>query len=243
MNESRLRIIAVHQELLGTYGDIGNAAVLAHRAKARGVSVEVVLARSDAPLPAGGDIYLFGGGEDSAQIASVDSLRAYDSSAALAGALSNGAALLAICAGLQILGEYFPGRDGERVSGLGLLPLHTVSGSRRLVGELALRSTRFAVPLTGFENHRGRTILADGVEPLGEVFLGTGNGAEGMRVDGILSGKVVGTYMHGPALARNPELADYLLTSVLGVLAPYNDLPAIALAAERRSAANSLASH
>lgn len=61
MSESRLRVIAVHQELLGTYGDIGNAAILAHRAKARGVSVEVLLARSDAPLPAGGDIYLFGG--------------------------------------------------------------------------------------------------------------------------------------------------------------------------------------
>jgi CobQ-like glutamine amidotransferase family enzyme len=84
MNESRLRIIAVHQELLGTYGDIGNAAVLAHRAKARGVNVEVLLARSDAPLPTSGDIYLFGGGEDSAQIASVESLRTHGGSEALA---------------------------------------------------------------------------------------------------------------------------------------------------------------
>ena len=242
MNESRLRIVAVHQELLGTYGDIGNAAVLTHRAKARGVNVEVVLARSDAPLPASGDIYLFGGGEDTAQTASVESLRAYDGSAALSSALSGGAALLAICAGFQILGEYFPGRNGECVSGLGLLPLHTISGDRRLVGELALHSTMFAVPLTGFENHRGRTILAEGVDPLGEVFLGTGNGADNLHVDGILLGKVIGTYMHGPALARNPELADYLLASVLGALAPYDDLPAMALAAERRSAANSLAS-
>lgn len=242
MNESRLRIIAVHQELLGTYGDIGNAAVLAHRAKARGVSVDVVHARSDAPLPASGDIYLFGGGEDSAQIASVESLQTHDGAASLASALGNGAALLAICAGLQILGEYFPGRDGERVSGLGLLPLHTTAGDKRLVGELAMRSPCFPVPLTGFENHRGRTILADGVEPLGEVFLGTGNGAEDGRADGILLGKVVGTYMHGPALARNPELADHILTAVLGTLAPYDDLPALALAAERRGAAISLAS-
>lgn len=148
---------------------------------------------------------------------------------------------MAICAGLQILGEYFPGRDGERVEGLGLLPLHTISGSKRLVGELALRSSRFVAPLTGFENHRGRTILAQGVEPLGDVFLGTGNGAADRRVDGIVQGKVIGTYMHGPALARNPELADYLLASVLGALAPYDDLPAEVFAAERRSAANSLA--
>jgi CobQ-like glutamine amidotransferase family enzyme len=242
MNESKLRIVAVHQELLGTYGDIGNAQVLAHRAKARGVSVEVVLARSDAPIPMSGDIYLFGGGEDSAQIASVESLRAHAGSKGLESALSNGAALLAICAGLQILGEHFPGANGERVNGIGLLPLHTVAGDRRLVGELAMRSTSFSVTLTGFENHRGRTILADDSEPLGEVFLGTGNGDPDRRIDGILFGKVVGTYMHGPALARNPELADYLLASVLGALPAYDDPPAISLAAERRSAAVSLTS-
>jgi CobQ-like glutamine amidotransferase family enzyme len=242
MNESKLRIVAVHQELLGTYGDIGNAAVLVHRAKARGVSVDLVLARSDAPIPTSGDIYLFGGGEDSAQIASVESLRAHAGSKCLESALSNGAALLAICAGLQILGEYFPGVNGERVNGISLLPLHTVAGDRRLVGELAMRSTSFPVTLTGFENHRGRTILADDAGPLGEVFLGTGNGDANRRIDGILFGKVVGTYMHGPALARNPELADYLLASVLGALAPYDDPPANSLAAERRSAAISLSS-
>lgn len=241
MSESRLRIVAVHQELLGTYGDIGNAEVLAHRARARGVSVEIVLARSDAPLPNSGDIYLFGGGEDSAQTASADSLVANSGATALASALDNGAALLAICAGLQILGEYFPGSNGGQVNGIALLPLHTVAGDKRLVGELALRSKYFDEPLTGFENHRGRTILADGVEPLGEVFLGTGNGAPGLLADGIIYGKVVGSYMHGPALARNPELADYLLTSVLGALSPYDDLPASALAAERRRAANLLA--
>ena len=242
MNESKLRIIAVHQELLGTYGDIGNAAILAHRARARGVSVEIVLARSDAPIPSGGDIYLFGGGEDSAQIASVDSLRKYGGESSLTTALSNGAALLAICAGLQILGEHFPGSGGVRVGGLNLLPLHTISGEKRLVGELAIRSARFSVPLTGFENHRGRTILDEDAEALGEVFLGTGNGAEGRHVDGIVFGKTIGSYLHGPALARNPELADQLLVSVLGALAPYEDLPAVALAAERRSVAKSLAS-
>ena len=242
MSESSLRIVAVHQELLGTYGDVGNAAILAHRARARGFNAEIVLARSDAPVPSSGDIYLFGGGEDSAQIASVESLRIYGGESALNGALTNGAALLAICAGLQILGEHFPGSKGERVDGLNILPLHTISGDRRLVGELAIRSERFSVPLTGFENHRGRTILHQHAEPLGEVFLGSGNGADDRQVDGIIFGKIIGTYMHGPALARNPELADHILASVLGTLAPYEDLPAIALAAERRSVANALAS-
>jgi len=242
MSESRLRIVAVHQELLGTYGDIGNAKVLSHRAMARGIQVEVILARSDAPLPASGDIYLFGGGEDSAQIASVNSLRTHGGATALANALDNGAALLAICAGLQILGEYFPGSEREQVSGIGLLPLHSVPGDKRLVGELALNSTEFSKPLTGFENHRGRTVLADGVKPLGDVFLGTGNGGGDSKVDGILFGKVVGSYMHGPALARNPELADHLLSLILGGLAPYEDQSAAALAAERRTAAKLLAS-
>ena len=242
MNESKLRIVAVHQELLGTYGDIGNAAILVHRARARGVSAEIVLARSDAPLPSGGDIYLFGGGEDSAQIASVESLRVYRGELSLTTALSNGAALLAVCAGLQILGQYFPGSGGERVEGLNLLPLHTISGKRRLVGELAMRSDRFSVSLTGFENHRGCTVLDEEAEALGEVFLGVGNGDEDRHVDGIIFGKTIGTYMHGPVLARNPELADHLLVSVLGALAPYEDLPATALATERRRVANALAS-
>ncbi|HUW78731.1 MAG TPA: glutamine amidotransferase [Candidatus Nanopelagicaceae bacterium] len=240
MSESSLRIIAVHQELLGTYGDIGNASVLAHRARARGVPVDVCLARSDAPIPTGGDIYLFGGGEDTAQIASVDSLRRYSGLQAIGTALSDGAALLAICAGFQILGDFFPGAAGETVKGIGLLPLHTVAGAKRLVGELAMHSSRFSVPLTGFENHRGCTILAADAQPLGEVFLGTGNGGQVRRTDGIVFGKVIGTYMHGPALARNPELADYLLESVLGVLAAYDDPPATALAVERRSKARAM---
>jgi len=241
MNESALRIVAVHQELLGTYGDIGNAAALAHRARARGVSVEVFMARSDLPVPSGGDIYLFGGGEDSAQMTSVESLRSHAGAATLQSALDSGASLLAICAGLQILGDHFPGSDGETVRGLGMLPLHTIAGDERLVGELALRSTRFAVPLTGFENHRGRTILENGVEALGEVFLGNGNGAPDQRVDGIVFGNVIGTYMHGPALARNPELADHVLAAVLGALAPYEDVAAQELADERRAAAISMA--
>lgn len=237
MNESALRIVVVHQELLGTYGDIGNAAVLAHRARARGVSAEVFMAQSDSPVPDGGDIYLFGGGEDSAQMASVESLRSHAGAATLQRALNNGAALLAICAGLQILGDRFPGSAGETVRGLGMLPLHTIPGDKRLVGELAMHSTRFAVPLTGFENHRGRTILENEAEALGEVFLGNGNGAQDRRVDGVVFGNVIGTYMHGPALARNPELADHILTAVLGTLAPYDDPPAQKFANERRSAA------
>ncbi len=236
---SPLQIVVIHPELLGTYGDFGNARVLAHRAQVRGISAEIICTPHDQSLPATGDIYLLGGGEDRAQIASVDALRS--SVGILSGALARGAQLFAVCAGLQILGESFPGVTGEIISGLGIVPVLSRPGSDRIVGEVLVRSELFDEPLTGFENHRGRTDLR-GVDPLGRVLVGGGNGGGAIeqrdRVDGFLAGNIVATYLHGPALVRNPHLADHLLARVVGALPLLPDGEEIAdrLAAERRGA-------
>jgi len=73
--------------------------------------------------------------------------------------------------------------------------------------------------LTGFENHRGGTVLGPSAQPLAKVISGAGNRA-GDGIDGAVQGSVVATYLHGPCLARNPELADHLLSKVVGELAP-----------------------
>lgn len=237
MSDSRLRIIVIHPELLGTYGDGGNALVLAHRAKARGIQSEILQISHEEIIPDSGDIYLIGGGEDRAQTTSAEAL--IKNRASLSRALNNGARIFAVCAGFQLLGEEFPGSDGM-VKGVELLPITSRPAApheKRIVGEIAVQSDLLGVLLTGFENHRGRTILR-GVPPLGFTKLGVGNGDEGVAVDGAIYEGIVATYMHGPALARNPELADYLLGSGL---APFDEAIAADFALERRNNARKLA--
>jgi lipid II isoglutaminyl synthase (glutamine-hydrolysing) len=215
---SFLRIVWIYPDLLSTYGDRGNVLVLERRARLRGIPVEVVLVNSDQAVPPDGDIYLMGGGEDLPQILATNRLRA---DGGLAAAAERGAVVFAVCAGYQILGHEFGGAEGEPVGGLGLLDIRSGRGDRRGVGEI-LADTDPALPvgrLTGFENHQGVTVLGPGARPLARVSSGVGNGD---GTEGAYAGRVLGTYLHGPALVRNPALADLLLTWAVG---PLRQLP------------------
>ena len=139
---SALRVVVVHPDLLGTYGDGGNGQVLAGRAVWRDIPVELVYALSDVPLPAGADVYCLGGGEDGPQVQSAERLR----DGVLAAAVDAGAVVLAVCAGYQVIGRSFPGADGRPHPGVGLLDVVTVKGfGRRAVGELAAEPFRDSV--------------------------------------------------------------------------------------------------
>jgi lipid II isoglutaminyl synthase (glutamine-hydrolysing) len=213
---SRLRLIWVYPDLLSTYGDRGNLLVLRRRASLRGIDVDATEINADQPVPAQGDIYLLGGGEDLPQILAANRLRA---DGGLATAASLGSVVFAVCAGYQVIGHQFGGVEGEPVRGLGLLDISSGRGQRRGVGELVADvEPELGVPrLTGFENHQGVTHIGPGARPLARVSKGVGNGD---GTEGAFAGKVLGTYMHGPALARNPGLADLLLTWAVGPLAP-----------------------
>ena len=225
-----LEIIRIHNELLGTYGDRGNADVLVFRAGLRKIKAKVIDISYLDPLPKSGDIYLLGGAEDAAQLLSLTALR---KGSKLAHAANKGAVVLAICAGFQIIGSSYSTRDQENV-GLGLLDVATTPGEARLVGDIAVNSSLFTVPMTGFENHSSVTTLGAGVEPFGTVISGNGNGVAGL--DGAISNNIFGTYLHGPILARNPEFADLLLERALGESLPsVNDELADHYARWRRS--------
>ena len=228
-----LTVVRLYHDLLGTYGDQGNAEILVHRAKARGVEVELVEVEPGHVIPRSGDIYLLGGGEDGPQIAA---LKMLEDDGGLNYAAAGGATVLAICAGFQIIGATLPGPSGSLISGLGLIDAHTIyDSSPRSVGELVIQPNRGGLPLlTGFENHQGLTRLGSDVPALGSVKTGVGNGFDG--VEGVWHGNVFGSYMHGPALARNPELADAVLQCAVGPLRPFKDQFADDLAAERRLA-------
>jgi lipid II isoglutaminyl synthase (glutamine-hydrolysing) len=211
---SALRLIWVYPDLLSTYGDRGNLLVLSRRARLRGIEVEAVEVNSDQPVPLQGDIYLLGGGEDLPQILAARRLRADGGLAAAAG---QGSVVFAVCAGYQVIGHEFGGVEGEPVDGLGLMDIRSGRGERRGVGEIVADvDPALGLPkLTGFENHQGITRLGAGARPLARLSLGVGNGD---GTEGAYAGKVVGTYLHGPALARNPGLADLLLSWVVGQL-------------------------
>ncbi|MGH9110002.1 MAG: type 1 glutamine amidotransferase [Acidimicrobiales bacterium] len=229
-----LVVAIVHPDLLGTYGDGGNGVVLARRAAWRGVDVELVDAPSGSPLPTA-DIYTLGGGEDGPQGRSAAAL--IDDGTILR-AHGHGAVVLAVCAGYQICGRTFPDAGGRLRDGLGLLDVTTTRGAgRRAVGELlAEPSLPGCPPLTGFENHAGITALGPRARPLGKVVTGVGNGT-GDGTEGAVTERVVGTYLHGPVLARNPGLADLLLGWAVGsALAPLDDSQEEALRNERMAA-------
>lgn len=209
-------IVHLLPELLGTYGDRGNVEILSWRLRAREVVHEVVTVGVGDSIPTSADLYILGGGEDDAQIAALEILGKKN---ALGSALKNGAHIFAVCAGFQILGTQFPASRDRTVQGLGLVGIETVSARHRSVGELLSRPTVPMKMLTGFENHGGQTRFLDVLQPLGQVVSGIGNG-QGSNVDGLVTSQIVATYMHGPAFARNPELADWILGRKIGALSP-----------------------
>jgi CobQ-like glutamine amidotransferase family enzyme len=208
---STLRIVWLYPDLLSTYGDRGNLLVLAHRARARGIDVEPMQVRSDQRIPHTADMYLIGGGEDGPQAVAAERLL---DDGAVGRAAEAGKPILAICAGYQLLGESFYA-NGRAYPGLNILDLRSDRGPSRAVGEIAGESApQLGLgPITGFENHGGRTHLGEAVQPLARVTAGIGNDG---GTEGAWAGHVIGTYMHGPALARNPRLADLLLAWAIG---------------------------
>ncbi|HEX6968511.1 MAG TPA: glutamine amidotransferase [Micromonosporaceae bacterium] len=232
-SESALRIVWLYPDLLSTYGDRGNLLILTWRARARGIPVEALEVRSDQPLPQTADIYLLGGGEDGPQALAAQRLI---TDGGLTRAVAQGSVVFAVCAGYQLLGRSFVAK-GTRYAGLELLDLYSDRGPSRAVGELAgtIDPRLDLPPLSGFENHGGRTHLGAEVFPLARVTAGTGNDGS---TEGAWRGKVLGTYAHGPALARNPALADLLLrwATGTGALPPLDDTWAARLRAERAEA-------
>lgn len=229
--ESTVTIGLLLPDVLGTYSDAGNATILAQRLRWRGIAAEIhTITARDAPATSYA-VYLLGGGEDTAQQFAAQWLRRHDQ---LRRALGTSAVTLAVCAGLQILGRSMTDASGHHYPGLELLDITTAPGRRRAVGEVIAACAIPGVgPLTGFENHRGVTTLGPGTAALGRVITGTGNGTGGdpnggttrSRTEGVLSDRIIGTYLHGPVLARNPALADHILSKVTGGALPPLELP------------------
>ena len=192
---------------MNIYGDLGNVIALRRRLEWRGIDVEV------RPVDVGREVDLSdvalvfgGGGQDSGQgVITEDLLARGDDLRRLAAA---GTPMLVVCGTYQLFGTSFVTADGATLPGIGIFRARTVAGSTRLIGNIVIDSPFGR--LVGFENHSGQTILDAGQEPLGVVTSGFGNDHDSRR-EGARTHNVIGTYLHGPVLPKNPRLTDHLL--------------------------------
>jgi CobQ-like glutamine amidotransferase family enzyme len=216
VTDSVVRIGLLFPELLGTYGDRGNAAALGRRLARRALASEIVTVSASDPIPRSLDCYVVGGGENHTERAAAELL----CGSVLIEAWARGAVIVAVCAGYQLLGTSIRIDDGEPIRGVGLLDATTELGAARRVGDVVVETDCDAVgAVCGFENHAGLTTVHSGPPHLGTV---RGDG----RSDGVLGANILGTYLHGPVLVRNPALTDAVLEWIVGPLPalPTDDL-------------------
>jgi len=235
-----LNIVHLYPEAMNLYGDRGNVLTLYQRAHWRGWNVSITEVSVGQVLhPEMADIIFMGGGQDSQQHTIADDFLQVQRRP-LKGAIENGAIMLGICGGYQLLGYWFDPIDGERIPGLGLLDATTTGGTKRLIGNVVVDAsqcdllnsdsfmgTQGNTTLVGFENHSGQTTLGPKASPLGKIVKGNGNngtdGTEG-AIQPLGKGWLVGTYLHGSLLPKNPHLADAFLAHVLRKQQPEADL-------------------
>ncbi len=207
----KLTIGHLYPDLLNLYGDRGNIQCMKKRCEWRGIDVEIrEFELTDTVDFSALDIVLLGGGSDREQGLVCDRLKQiredfYDY-------VEDGGSVLAVCGGYQLLGQYYDTADG-RIEGLCLVNLYTEQESPRLISNVVIENELFPRPIVGFENHGGRTYI-EGNQPLGEVSFGYGNNGKD-QTEGILYKNIIGTYLHGPLLPKNPHVCDYLISNAL----------------------------
>lgn len=218
--ENSLTIVHLYSDVMNIYGDWGNIATLAYRARRRGLAVEISsVGVGDSIDPDRADIIFFGGGQDVGQeIVAADLPRLKP---ILQPLVEDGAALLSICGGYQLLGQSYTTAAGQRLEGLGILPVDTIAGSTRMMHNVVVAinpqldiDRSAASTLVGFENHSGKTQLQTGALSLGRVLKGSGNNGQD-NTEGVVYKHAVGSYLHGSCLPKNPHLADWLLQKAI----------------------------
>ncbi|CAN5838625.1 glutamine amidotransferase [soil metagenome] len=223
--ERVLTIAWLYGSKMNIYGDRGNVLALAQRARWRGIEPHVVVVGIGEAIPPESDIFFFGGGQDQEQIAVSHDLTGAKG-AAIKTSVEDGAALLSICGGYQLLGHEYRPHDAEPLPGIGLFDIESEAGPERFIGNVVIDSQWGS--LVGFENHSGLTFLGETATPMGTVQVGRGNNGQD-RTGGAIYENAIGCYLHGSLLPKNPKLADWLLSAGLqyrcgeGDLAPLND--------------------
>lgn len=207
MNDKTITILHLYSNDMNIYGDHGNVLVLRQRLEWHGYKPQIIEYNSGDKFPDDIDIIVGGGGQDSGQTKIQTDLVAIGPK--LCELANNGTPMLMICGLYQLFGKFFKTAEGEIIEGIGLLDIETFAKSERLIGNIITHSEQFG-DIYGYENHSGQTYLGDKVSALGHVRLGAGNNtsddSEGARYK-----NVIGSYLHGSLLPKNPAIADFLI--------------------------------
>lgn len=207
----KLIIGHLYPDLLNLYGDRGNIQCMVKRCEWRGIEVEVIEYQMEDEIDFSHlDIVLLGGGSDREQMLVCEKLKEIRDD--FKNYVEGNGVVIAICGGYQLLGNYYMTEEGN-IEGLKLVDIETKQGKGRLIQNIVIQSDLFETPIVGFENHGGRTYINKN-KPLGKVLYGLGNNGE-TGYEGIIYKNVIGTYLHGPLLPKNPELCDYLIIKAL----------------------------
>lgn len=201
----------LYPDLLNLYGDRGNIQCMMKRCEWRGIEAETLEFGLEDDIDFSKlDIVLLGGGSDREQMLVCQRLQEIQQD--FKEYVEDNGVVLAVCGGYQLLGNYYQTDEG-RIEGLHLVDLYTVQKPGRLIDNIILKSELFETPIVGFENHGGRTNIGENM-PLGKVLYGSGNDGES-GYEGIVYKNVIGTYLHGPLLPKNPHVCDWLIKKAL----------------------------
>lgn len=214
MSQYQLNFCHLYGNLLNTYGDNGNLLLLNYYAKKLGISIEteIISVYQDFDEQKY-DFVFFGGGQDYEQKIVSNDIK--DKKDALTRYIENDGVMLAICGGFQLLGQYYIGANGEKIEGISALPHYTLSqDNHRFIGDIEIYNEEFNETYYGFENHNGMTFLGKGEKPLGTVVSGYGNNGQD-KTEGVIYKNVIGSYFHGPLLAKNKQLALRLINMAM----------------------------
>lgn len=224
MNNLNIKIGWLYPDLMSTYGDRGNITVLEKRCLWRGIDVDIkkISVDTDKSEISFCDLLFMGGAQDKQQeIVNKDLFSGKGELIKMA--INNNIPALFICGAYQFMGKYYQTAEGNKLQGLGLFDLYTVSSrlnEKRLIGDIVINSNlkgqSSKLNLVGFENHGGRTYLGDNSQAFAKVEKGFGNNGED-KTEGIVYKNAIGTYLHGPILPKNPELADHLICKTLEI--------------------------
>jgi CobQ-like glutamine amidotransferase family enzyme len=209
-NQPRLKIVHLYPASMNIYGDTGNVLTVYRRLQLRGFESDVVLVDQGQPLPDDTDIIIAGGGQDTGQLKVAKDLQTKKDQ--LLAMKEAGVVMFAVCGMYQLFGHWFLTKDGDKIPGVNIFKMTTTAGLERLIGNVTA-SSDFG-DLVGFENHSGETFLEEGQQSLGTVTKGAGNNRKS-KDEGAVSVNAFGTYLHGPALPKNPKLTDELIRRAL----------------------------
>lgn len=203
----KLRIVQLYPNDMNIYGDWGNVLTVLQRTKWHGLEAELINYNVGDEFPTDADILIGGGGQDSGQLKVQEDLQKI--APTLRELAETGTPMLMICGLYQLFGRFFKTQGGDRIEGIGIFHAETHAGPERLIGNITTKSEQFG-DIIGYENHSGQTFIDSDMQPLGTLVRGAGNNGQD-ETEGCIYRNVIGTYLHGSLLPKNPTIADFLI--------------------------------